>query len=70
MVYLHLLSASVSKMCSKVIASLLYTILASERLHRSALLSDSGENMYLFADQSFPVSQSLKNEIWAPFVVF
>ena len=34
--------AFVRKMCPKVIASLLYVILAYKRFHSSALLSDSG----------------------------
>ena len=42
MLHLNLFWASVSKMCPKVIASSLYTILACERLHRNALLSESG----------------------------
>lgn len=42
--YLDLFCASLSKMCLKVVASLLYVILARQRFHRLALLSDSGGN--------------------------
>lgn len=39
--------ASVSKLRPKVIASSLFTISAHERFRRSAMLSDSGRNLYL-----------------------
>ena len=47
MIYLDLLRASVSKMCPKMIASLLYTISAYKKFDRNALLSDSGGNLVL-----------------------
>ena len=43
MLCLDLFCASVSKMCPKVIASALYTILAYERFPRNSLLSDRRE---------------------------
>ena len=43
MICLDLFCASVSKMCHKVIASPLYTILAYERFPRNSLLSDRSE---------------------------
>ena len=43
MLCLDLFCASVSKMCQKVIASPLYTILAYERFPRNSLLSDRRE---------------------------
>ena len=46
MLYLSLSWQSISKVCPKVIASLLYVILAYKRFHRSALLLDSGGNLY------------------------
>ena len=45
--YLDLFHASVHKMCPMVIASSLDAILAYERLHRNALLPDSGANLSL-----------------------
>lgn len=46
--YLNLFCASVTKMYPKMIASLLYTILAYERFPRNALLSDSsGKPVYV-----------------------
>ena len=46
MLYLDLFCVSISKMCPKVIASSLYTILAYKRFPGDALLSDSGGNLY------------------------
>ena len=44
--YLNLFCAFIKKLCPKVIAFSLYTILAYKMFHRNALLSDSGENLY------------------------
>ena len=52
MLYLDLFCAFVSKMCPKVISSLLYSILAYESSPRNALLSDSGGNLYLLGFQN------------------
>ena len=49
MLYLDLFCAFVSRMCPKVIVSLLYAISAYERFHRNTLLSDSGGNLYGFS---------------------
>lgn len=51
--YHDLFWASVGKLCPKVIASLLYTILAYERLHRNALLLNNGGNPYLLLVSMF-----------------
>ena len=42
MLYLDLLCAFISKICLKVIVSLLNDILAYKRFHRNALLLDRG----------------------------
>ena len=42
MLYLGLFCASVSKMCPKVTAALLYAIIAYKSFHRRDLLSESG----------------------------
>lgn len=46
MLFLDLLCASISKMCSKVIAFSCHAISACERFHRNNLLLDSGGNLY------------------------
>ena len=48
MLYLDLFCASVSKMCPKVIASLLYAILAYKKFPRNALLLDIGKPVFEF----------------------
>lgn len=45
MLYLHGFCVSVSKMCPKVITSLLFAILAYESFYRKVLLLDSKGNL-------------------------
>lgn len=51
MPYLGLFCASVSKVCPRVIVSLLYTMLAHQRLHEDALFSDSRGNLYFMVSE-------------------
>lgn len=57
--YLHLFCAPISRLCPKVIASTLYTILVHEKFKRNTLLLDSGGNqdsgfsIYINSDHSF-----------------
>ena len=44
MLYLSVFYASDGKICSKIITSSLYVILAYKKFHRNALLLDNGEN--------------------------
>lgn len=61
MLYLHLICASVSKMCPKVYASSLYTTSAYERFHKNILLSKSGGNLYRICIMILQFKKKIRN---------